>query len=341
MTYPYRKLTLAFGLVFALPYADPSLAAASPSAALFDKYMAAGLPQAFALPRSVDDERGQGVDDVIVEERLDTDVVYPDGSHATTYVGTANGEEATFTRIGDALSVSVFSETPPLAAASLHAHGDALPGVDDVVAPPAAALHAPASPSLSNASPARELQFWIFLHDKSGESNYAKFHSWYLGWWVRDMERTVNPGVPIKVFIVDRVPGVTDFDYHQGTRGEALIGFRAAADNHLNRNGNMPSALRKTMLFVNEPAANWEGVYGLALQSDTVAFATGAGPRHGVAHEFGHTLNALHEYGETRFLCVTNMRPYIFGLHSCRIYSGRNDAQIRSYVQEVLRRFDE
>jgi hypothetical protein len=65
--------------------------------------------------------------------------------------------------------------------------------------------------------------------------------------------------------------------------------------------------------------------------------ATGWGPRHIVAHEFGHLLDARHEYAETRW-CVTNMKDYTIGFVSCRYYSGRNDDQIRAYVRRTLER---
>jgi hypothetical protein len=316
MKYTHGILGLAVGL--ALASWHTAAVAQSPPAALFDQRIAAGLPQEFSLPRPADDERGAGVDTVVIEERLETDVVYPDGSHATTYIGTANGREATFTRIGDAVSVSVFDDEATLPTDARRVRRAIQPEVDDAIDVPPAAPGA-ASSRLTAAAPPRELHFWIFLHDKSGESNYAKFHSWYIARWVRDMERTVKPGIPVKVIIKDHIPGVTDFDYHQGTSADALHDFNRIASDYLWRAGATPWQLTKTMLFVDERPANWKGAYGVAFQGKSVAIASGTGPRHVVAHEFGHNLGARHEYAQTRFPCVTNMSDYTLGLFSCLI----------------------
>jgi hypothetical protein len=335
MTFTPRKLALAIGLAFA-GWQSPTLAQ-SASAALFDEHVAAGLPQSFALPRSAEDERGEGTDHVVVEERLDTDVVFPDGSHATTYTGTANGVEATFTRVGDDVSVSIFDDPGAAGAVTLGAHhaiGTEPDAVKDVLPTPSASR----APGIAASGQPRDLQFWIFLHDQAGETNFLKFYNWYIAWWVRDMERSIKPGIPVTITIKDHVPGVTDFDYHKGTSGQALLEFRNAANRHLYDEGIYSSGLNKTMLFVGARPANWQGSYGSAIQKDTVAFASGEGPRHGVAHEFGHTLNAVHDFGETRFLCVTNMMPYTPGPTSCRIYTKRNDEQIREHVKEELAR---
>jgi len=334
MTLTPIKLGLAVGLTLALW--QPAALARSAAASLFDDRVAAGLPRAFSLVREAEDERGAGVDQVVVEERLDTDVRYPDGSHATTYIGTANGLEATFTRIGDELGVSVFDERAATPVPVQRVRRAARPEPDDAIVAPAVPGTEP--PGVTNTPAPRALQFWIFLHDEVGETNYAKFHSWYIAWWVRDMERAVTPGIPVKVFIMARLPGVTDFDYHQGSANEALLGFRNVADRYLYKIGIYPSGLTKTMLFVDKRPANWNGAYGMALQRDTVAMASGAGPRHGIAHEFGHTLDAKHELGETRFPCVTNMRPYTIGMYSCRVYTKRNDTRIREHVKEELER---
>lgn len=335
MTFISRKLALAVGLAFAT-WQPAALAQSSP-ASLFDGYVAAGLPQGFALPRPADDERGEGIDQVVVEEKLDTDVVFPDGSHATTYIGKANGMEATFTRIGDDLSVSVYDERLESAVSTGQIRRSVASRMNDAISPPPS-TDRHVSPRIAEAAAPRELQFWIFLHDQSGETNYAKFHNWYIAWWVRDMERTVKPGIPVKVVIKDRIPGVTDFDFHPGTSGDALLAFENIANTYLYDAGNMPSGLTKVMLFIGNRPANWNGSYGKAIQRGNVAMASGAGPRHGVAHEFGHTLNALHEHAETRFPCVTNMSDFTPGLYSCRIYSGLNDVQIREHVREERER---
>jgi hypothetical protein len=335
MTLISRKLALAVGLAFAT-WQVAALAQSSP-ATLFDGYVAAGLPQGFALPRPADDERGEGIDQVVIEEKLDTDVVFPDGSHATTYIGTANGMEATFTRIGDDLSVSVYDERHEPAASTGRSRRSVASEMNDAISPPPSADgHGP--PRIVAAATPRELQFWIFLHDQSGETNYAKFHNWYIAWWVRDMERTVKPGIPVKVVIKDHIPGVTDFDYRQDTSSEgALVNFRTAADRYLDGTGAAPSRITKTMLFVNDVAASWgSNVYGVALQDDTAAMASGTGPRHIVAHEFGHTLGAVHRYAEDRFPCVTNMMGFMIPRYSCRIYSGANDVEIRRHVKNAL-----
>jgi hypothetical protein len=333
------SLAIATGLLLASWHAFA--VTPSPSTAVFDEHVAAGLPRAFSLPRPPDDPRGEGVDQVMVEERLDADVVYPDGSHATTYIGTANGIEATFVRLGDALDVSVFEDMNDAAESKAlrRVRRSAVSEPDDVVLSTAPLL--PTASALSSVQ-ARELQFWIFLHDDSGESDYAKFHSWYIAWWIRDMERNIKPGVPVKVFVKDKIPGVTDFDYKPGEYHEALKRFSKTADNYLKGQGIVPWRLTKTMLFIRERPTSWDGIYGVAEQGWTAAMASGTGPRHIVAHEFGHTLDAKHAYGELRFPCVTNMMDWVIPYHSCRIYSGMNDDQIRNHVRDTLRAvFDE
>lgn len=329
------RVTLAIGLVLAA-WQSPALAQ-SPITALFDEHVGAGLPQSFSLDRGPDDERGAGVDQVVVEEKLDADVVYPDGSHATTYIGTANGREATFTRIGDELNVSVLDESThatPAGARTQHL----LPQANDAIAPPAT-LDSSDSPSTSEGRRPKELQFWIFLHDESGETNYAKFQSWYLSWWLRDMERTVKPGVPLKVFIRAAVPGVTDFDYAPGTLDEKLVAFSQVADAYVKTENYQPSRLTKTMLFIDKLPENWPwNVYGIAFTDHTVAMASATGPRHIVAHEFGHTLDAMHELADTRAFCVTNMKDYTIGKASCQVYTKGNDQRIRDHVADALER---
>jgi hypothetical protein len=332
---PSRTPKHLLAAALALAAWQPAAFAGSGPAEQFDQHVAPGLPQAFSLTRPADDERGTGVDQVVIQERLDTDVIYPDGRHATTYTGTANGVEATFTRLGNTLTLSVFDE-PAESAAATHRIRRSTPETDDVIRAPA--IGPSSLPRLDDAVQASELQFWIFLHDEAGESNYGKFHGWYIAWWLRDMEKTVKPGLPVKVFIKDHVPGVTDFDYHKGSASQALLAFRNAADEYHYGFDRYGTGLRKNMLFVGERPANWEGDYGKAIQRDTVAMATGSGPRHGIAHEFGHTLDAVHEHGETRFPCVTNMKPYTPGLFSCKIYSGLNDERIREHVKQQMER---
>nr|WP_063571234.1 hypothetical protein [Luteibacter rhizovicinus] len=337
MTHISSKLALAIGLAFA--GWQTTVLAQSSSATLFDGYVAAGLPQAFALPRPADDERGEGIDQVVIEEKLDTDVVFPDGSHAMTYVGTSNGIEATFTRIGDDLSVSVSDERLEPTVSTGRIRRSAAPEMNDAITlPPSASTRAFSLTAEPQTQAPRELQFWIFLHDQSGETNYAKFHNWYIAWWIRDMEHAVKPGIPVKVIIKDHIPGVTDFDYHQAvTSDRSLVKFGNIADRYLDSAGATPSQITKTMLFVNDVAANWgDYTYGVALQNNTVAMASGTGPRHIVAHEFGHTLGAAHRYAEDRFPCVTNMMGFITPRYSCRIYTGANDLEIRRHVKEAL-----
>jgi hypothetical protein len=337
MTFTTSKLALAIGLAFA-SWQTAALAQSSP-ATRFDDYVAAGLPQTFELPRPADDERGAGIDQVVIQEKLDTDVVFPDGSHATTYIGTANGIEATFTRIGDDLSVSVSDERHEPTASTGRIRRSGPPEMNDaIILPPSASKRAFSLAAEAQTQAPRELQFWIFLHDQSGETNYAKFHNWYIAWWIRDMENVVKPGIPVKVIIKDHIPGVTDFDYHQGKEvSTSLKELRKVADHYLESTGTTPTRIIKTMLFVDDVAVSWGSyTYGVALDGDTVAMASGTGPRHIVAHEFGHTLGALHRYAQDRFPCVTNMMGYVTPRLSCRVYAGANDVQIRQHVKDAL-----
>src|SRR4051812_26062373 len=101
MPFVTRKLTLVLAASLTATAWQAPILAQTPAASLFDAHVAAGLPKSFALPRETDDERGPGVDQVVIKARLDTDVVYPDGSHAMTYTGTAGSHEAVFTRLGE------------------------------------------------------------------------------------------------------------------------------------------------------------------------------------------------------------------------------------------------
>lgn len=286
----------------------------------FDKHVSAGLPQAFSLPV----EDGQTARRVLVARRLNSDVVLPDGNHATLYTGNVAGQEAVFSRTGETLNISVDEPaegklTRSRRAAALANRSPTPPENDDDPAGPDA------------------LRFWIFLHDRAGEPDYAKFHHWYLGWWIKDMETAVRPGVAIKVILQANVPGITDLDC-MNAKPEALYReLLVNARKYAEARGERPDRLTKYMLFVGDRPTRWrqEGTYGESEALRGVAMATGWGPRHIVAHEFGHLLDARHEYAETRW-CVTNMKDYTIGFVSCRYYSRRNDDQIRAYVRRAL-----
>lgn len=339
MPYP-RKITgrkqFAVALGIACLACQLPAHALTAQATLFDTHTANGLPQAFSLPRADDDPRGPGADDIDVLTALDVDVELPDGSHVRTWLGNANGRQAMFTRINDELNVEVM-ESPDggdMPGRRTRRSPELEFGLADMFLAPATR---PSQPPRAGAdlSAKGQLQFWVFLHDASGETDYAKFHNWYLSWWLRDLKAGVLIGTPVRVIVRDQVPGVTDFDYHRGSQVESLLAFRDAADAYLDKSaGPAGKLLRKTMLFVDSRPDSWisAGDYGIALQENTVAMASGTGPRHVVAHEFGHTLGAVHE-AATSWVCgLSNMKGYILGRFACGYYTEENMGLIRSHV---------
>ena len=104
------------------------------------------------------------------------------------------------------------------------------------------------------------------------------------------------------------MPGVTDIDYHTGTDVERIQDFRVRGAAYARSRGARITPLTKFVLFVNEPARNWDfGTLGASVEPYGAAIASTRGHRHIFAHEVGHLLGARHEDAEFRFLCLTNM----------------------------------
>ncbi|QWT20373.1 hypothetical protein KPL74_21850 [Bacillus sp. NP157] len=183
---------------------------------------------------------------------------------------------------------------------------------------------------------ARPLHVWIFVHDSAGETDAAKFMNWYVDWWIKDMETTVAPGVPITVSLRAHVPGLTDIDYQRGKEDDRLREFRNAGGAYARAEGGRADAMNKFVLFVGAPLANWpSGTYGTAAPTLDTAIASNHGHRFVFAHEVGHLLGATHEASEQRAFCTTNMGRMEFAKLGCYVYTKANDRKIRDYLQRA------
>lgn len=183
-------------------------------------------------------------------------------------------------------------------------------------------------------SAARPLHVWIFVHDQAGETDAAKFMDWYVDWWLKDMETTVVPGMPITVSLRSRVPGVTDIDYHRGNEIDRLREVRKAGAAHVKAAGGDVDALTKFVLFVGNPMASWPiGQRGVAAESLSAAIVSNQGHRFVFAHEVGHLLGATHEASEQRAFCTTNMGQMLIAKLGCYVYTKANDRKIRDYLR--------
>lgn len=297
---------------------------------VFDAHASAGLPTEFSLP----DPAG-GARQVVLLDKLRT-AIEVDGVPASVYLARIDGQSGTIARVGDDLDIALDDEDTPG-----HAPDGPLDRVIDEDHLPPLPFEKPAG--LARSAPAPDpvsdaLDIWIFLHETSGENDRAKFVNWYLTWWAQDMEKTVNPGVPVRLSVHDKVPGITDMDYHTGRDVERIGDVRLRGAAYARSRGARVTPLTKFVLFVNEPARNWDfGTLGASVEPYGAAIASNRGHRHIFAHEVGHLLGARHEDAEFRFLCLTNMKDNIWGLASCKYYSKANDENIRRYVRARAR----
>jgi hypothetical protein len=180
----------------------------------------------------------------------------------------------------------------------------------------------------------RPLHVWIFVHDQAGETDAAKFMDWYVDWWLKDMETTVVPGMPITVSLRSRIPGVTDIDYQRGNEEDRLREIRKASAAHVKAAGGQVDKRTKFVLFVNKPMPSWSwGQSGVAAESLNVAVASNQGYRFIFAHEVGHLLGATHEASEQRAFCTTNMGEMLIAKLGCYVYTKANDRRIRDYLR--------
>ncbi|WP_052698010.1 hypothetical protein [Luteibacter yeojuensis] len=330
MKFKTLSLALCLGLATLSPAA---VAQHATSTAAFDARADAGLPFDAWVTQG-----DQAPALVTVLERLETVIDLPDGTTGTVYLAEVDGRGATLVRAGDRIALTM-DDTPPAPAAGRGARhrrfADSIPidwaGLDDLITRPGDGeeeeeLFAPGDGS-------RALHVWLYIHDDAGENDHAKVLSWYAAWWIRDMEKTVRPGVPIRVSLRARVPGVTNLAYHQGSREDRILELAKAARDDVKARGEPVTPLTRYVLLVGKPAASWgAGTFGLAIEQSGAALISNHGHRHVFAHEVGHLLGATHEAAEDRWNCVTNMGPMVLFKVACRVYTKANDQNIRDYI---------
>ncbi|WP_036137380.1 hypothetical protein [Luteibacter sp. 9135] len=328
-------IAIASGLAAWTP---PAPAQPDRIAEAFDQQIAGGLPSDVLLSRP-----GATPQRVSVLERLNTALDFPDGTQGTLYLAEVDGRPASVIRVGDRVDVVMDDDTPaPAPRMARFSSGSGawpwLEGSDLLLLPgneqPEELTELYGG---SDAPSEKTLHVWIFLHDRSGERDYAKFLNWYAAWWIKDMEANVRPGMPIRVSLRDRIPGLTDMDYHAGQAESRIADIAVAGARYVREQGGHVDNLSRFVLFVNEPPRNLpSGVLGGAIEPYRAAIASNRAHRHIFAHEVGHLIGATHEAAENRFFCVTNMADNIIGKAACRVYTKANDQNIRDYLSARL-----
>lgn len=298
----------------------------------FDASVARGLPQVVDLPLA----DGQ-MQRVTVLERLHADIELPDGARAVVYAVQVDGHPATAIRTGDAVDIMLDDtedEAPTVARRAKRSLYDW--GLFDRVYP------APAgdAPRLNDdpVDADQPLRVWVFIHDQSGETNPTRFLNWYISWWIKDIENHVAPGVPVRLILRSRVPGITDLDYHAMSAEDGIAELGERGSEYAQAQGVHPGILDKYLLAVGRRGDRWDGgPLGVAVPWTSAAMFSNAGHRHIFAHEVGHLLGATHEDAESKLFCDTNMKGNILARISCRDYSEANDSRIRHYIQSRRR----
>ncbi|WP_369926956.1 hypothetical protein [Xanthomonas sp. NCPPB 2632] len=331
-------IAMASGLAAWTPLASAS-ARSTEVAAAFDRQVADGLPCDVLLSPP-----GTAPQRITVLERLTTHLDFPDGSQGTMYLARVDGRSASVVRVGERVDVAVDDDDTPAPAPrmSRYAAGPgAWPWLDGSDLLHMADGEAPDELTElyggGDASAEKTLHVWVFLHDRSGEDNYAKFLNWYAAWWIKDMETTVRPGMPIRVSLRDRIPGLTDLDYHAGKAEKRISDVAVAGARYVRESGGHVDNLSRFVLFVADPPRNFPSrVLGGAIEPFRAAIISNRGHRHIFAHEVGHLIGATHEAAENRFFCVTNMADNIIGKAACQVYTKANDQNIRDYLRARL-----
>ncbi|MBB3227503.1 hypothetical protein FHW69_002126 [Luteibacter sp. Sphag1AF] len=318
-----RASLLSLAVAACWPGAGVRAAIAAHPLRQFEAAVQAGLPAAVHFnvgsgmtrkgEAGSDSMAGPAAGDLVVEESLDIDVVFPGKPPGSMYAGLWQGEPAVMTYSRGHLDITVVgeggvtvsgftdnSETP-----HTHAAGEA--GNDNV--PTQAALtraSLPEGPGPAPRYPDNELTFYFFPHDDIRGRKVEDIHADFVAWWAADMRR-LFPGRPIHVLFSGHVDGVTDMRY--GDR-QTLDRWADTAHNFAVIEG-LPTESRswrhKYVLLVRE--LPYPGVAGVAIQGGNAALASLRGPYTVVAHEIGHTMDASHEQAELQFNpwpCETN-----------------------------------
>lgn len=320
----FPRLTLALALAagaFALP-----AHAATLEATAFDAAVAGDIPSVFDLPYRDTQLR------VAALERLDIAIEGPDGRPGAMYLARIDGRPATLVRLGDALDVAFDDENGGVARTSSGGARAlaraAATDATDTYEPVAGPDELPEPDGIDDVA---SLDIWVYLHDNANENDHARFLNWYLTWWSDEMRRVV-PERPVRVFLKDHVPGLSDMDYQSGDVRSRLGEIVDAGDAYLESSGMPRSNYTLHVLMVGPTGGNWGSwVYGVALDKGRAAMVSNAGARHGVAHEIGHMIGARHE-DSSWFPCASSMAGYELLVVSCKRYTDANRANVRRYL---------
>lgn len=295
---------------------------------IFDAHAARPLPTRFALP-----EPGGKDHSVVLIRRFRSDIRV-NGEPAAMFKAEIDGRPGSIVRQGDTIDITLDEE---MAAAPGHAGPIDYPMAPTEALPPPFVARRSLARKAPEADPAEGITVWLFLHKDAHEYDRAKVLSWYANWWLDDMETTVTPDVPVRIWVVENVPGLTDMDYHAGTVHQRLGKVRSRGQEFATSSGEVVTSLHKFVLLVGKPAANWgANAAGIAIQDFRAAMISNEGPRLVLAHELGHLLGARHEDAESRFFCETNMVEHAAYLKPpCKVYTKANDENIRRHVRAV------
>jgi len=324
-----RNSILATALCLSFATGSPTAHASADDLASFDAQIARGLPTRVCLPTP---ESGQRC--ATVTQRLYSQIDTPQSGSARLFEATVNGRPALIVRTDTGLNLVGADENEPVM--TLADATDALPAPGEALPAPVALTNATAYTvveSDADAAPEDAIHIWIFLHDTAGENDHAKFLNRYVDWWIKDMEKTIKPGMPVRVSVRDHVPGITDLNYDEGRDFERALDVAQRGAKFARSEGAAITRLTKFVLFVDRPPTNWpSNRLGVAVEKFGASIISNRGHRHVFAHEMGHLFGATHEAAEDRFWCITNMKDSEFARIPCWYYSGANDEYIRRYI---------
>ena len=293
---------------------------------VFDAHAAGPLPARFVLPVP-----NGGEHSVLLIRRFRSDIRV-NGEPAAMFRAEIDGRPGSIVRQGGILDITLDEEVPAAPAGTGPIDYELSPGETLPAVPLVRSLGRKAP----GADPDTGITVWLFLHRDAQEYDRAKVLSWYANWWLDDMETTVTPDVPVRIWVVESAHGITDMDYHAGTIHQRMGDLSVRGREFAAASGETTTPLHKYVLLVGKPAGNWpKGAIGVAIQAHGAAMISNEGPRLVLAHELGHLLGARHENAESRFLCDTNMIEKAEYLKPpCKVYTKANDALIRQYVHD-------
>lgn len=313
----------------------------------FDRAIAAGLPRTVSLAASTERSRGtEETNALVVESHLDIGVRFADGEPADMYLATWRGEQAVITRSGDHLDITVARRDG--VSVTGFDRDDDTPHVVESAGTGAGARRATmehanhegisernaSEPGRPNAYKAPTLTFWMFLHDDTLGVDRKHIHASYVAWWIADMKR-ILPVHRLWAIYSQQVEGLTDMPYGHK---ESLRDWTTAVDSYERRNKlpRIPGKFEYKFMLItsNEPLP---GVTGQAWLGGEEAVASLSGRYTIVAHEYGHTLGAVHDDAEVQWSslwpCETNLISGTVALRSnCYRYSRKNERNMRVHM---------